>query len=161
MISACAELRQETTRRGNSLAPSAFNTAHGSRIVRDRELLENSAVREWRQEVVVDWTPCCPFPKVILSKSLLKLALKRAVSMLIGRLRAYGLRWKVWAQASKYRSKKNKIGKKHRNKKLLFQTEDGDYIIHDAVLDMAKYFCLLYTSPSPRDKRQSRMPSSA
>ena len=23
------------------------------------------------------------------------------------------------------------------------------------------YFCLLYTSPSPRDKRQSRMPSSA
>ena len=25
----------------------------------------------------------------------------------------------------------------------------------------AKYFCLLYTSPSPRDKRQSRMPSSA
>ena len=29
---------------------------------------------------------------------------------------------------------------------------------------MAKYYtcsCLLYTSPSPRDKRQSRMPSSA
>ena len=24
-----------------------------------------------------------------------------------------------------------------------------------------KYVCLLYTSPSPRDKRQSRMPSSA
>ena len=24
-----------------------------------------------------------------------------------------------------------------------------------------KYCCLLYTSPSPRDKRQSRMPSSA
>ena len=24
-----------------------------------------------------------------------------------------------------------------------------------------KYSCLLYTSPSPRDKRQSRMPSSA
>ena len=24
-----------------------------------------------------------------------------------------------------------------------------------------KYTCLLYTSPSPRDKRQSRMPSSA
>ena len=23
------------------------------------------------------------------------------------------------------------------------------------------FFCLLYTSPSPRDKRQSRMPSSA
>ena len=30
------------------------------------------------------------------------------------------------------------------------ETEDGRYMI-----------CLLYTSPSPRDKRQSRMPSSA
>ena len=27
--------------------------------------------------------------------------------------------------------------------------------------DMVARFCLLYTSPSPRDKRQSRMPSSA
>ena len=26
---------------------------------------------------------------------------------------------------------------------------------------MANSYCLLYTSPSPRDKRQSRMPSSA
>ena len=29
------------------------------------------------------------------------------------------------------------------------------------VLDELTYICLLYTSPSPRDKRQSRMPSSA
>ena len=27
--------------------------------------------------------------------------------------------------------------------------------------DKSVYICLLYTSPSPRDKRQSRMPSSA
>ncbi len=27
--------------------------------------------------------------------------------------------------------------------------------------ELRPYFCLLYTSPSPRDKRQSRMPSSA
>ena len=27
--------------------------------------------------------------------------------------------------------------------------------------DGNRYVCLLYTSPSPRDKRQSRMPSSA
>ena len=27
--------------------------------------------------------------------------------------------------------------------------------------DVKVYTCLLYTSPSPRDKRQSRMPSSA
>ena len=30
---------------------------------------------------------------------------------------------------------------------------------HDATLEVSD--CLLYTSPSPRDKRQSRMPSSA
>ena len=29
------------------------------------------------------------------------------------------------------------------------------------VTTAAGYICLLYTSPSPRDKRQSRMPSSA
>ena len=28
-------------------------------------------------------------------------------------------------------------------------------------LTQAEFACLLYTSPSPRDKRQSRMPSSA
>ena len=28
-------------------------------------------------------------------------------------------------------------------------------------MDTWVWFCLLYTSPSPRDKRQSRMPSSA
>ena len=32
-------------------------------------------------------------------------------------------------------------------------------VIHDA--DQQEGSCLLYTSPSPRDKRQSRMPSSA
>ena len=31
----------------------------------------------------------------------------------------------------------------------------------DAGLLAEMYDCLLYTSPSPRDKRQSRMPSSA
>ena len=30
-----------------------------------------------------------------------------------------------------------------------------------AEIDEALQHCLLYTSPSPRDKRQSRMPSSA
>ena len=29
------------------------------------------------------------------------------------------------------------------------------------IYDVWVYHCLLYTSPSPRDKRQSRMPSSA
>ena len=37
---------------------------------------------------------------------------------------------------------------------VLFQRNDGQLMILQAD-------CLLYTSPSPRDKRQSRMPSSA
>ena len=35
--------------------------------------------------------------------------------------------------------------------------KEGDTL----VLDIDSKTCLLYTSPSPRDKRQSRMPSSA
>ena len=45
----------------------------------------------------------------------------------------------------------------------------GDYVVEDEgrILrifpgsEKLRYLCLLYTSPSPRDKRQSRMPSSA
>ena len=39
-----------------------------------------------------------------------------------------------------------------------------DALTHEAVRSYLRYWCescLLYTSPSPRDKRQSRMPSSA
>ena len=38
-------------------------------------------------------------------------------------------------------------------------THDDGYLL--AHPDMLPKVCLLYTSPSPRDKRQSRMPSSA
>ena len=37
----------------------------------------------------------------------------------------------------------------------------GTALIVDAMTDNRNRTCLLYTSPSPRDKRQSRMPSSA
>ena len=46
----------------------------------------------------------------------------------------------------------------------------GNFLVNKEVLDEVvislykgphSYTCLLYTSPSPRDKRQSRMPSSA
>ena len=44
-------------------------------------------------------------------------------------------------------------------------TEDGSREFEDGELTTAQRrllrICLLYTSPSPRDKRQSRMPSSA
>ena len=44
----------------------------------------------------------------------------------------------------------------HKTGKLMywFQTEENMYEVSFCI-------CLLYTSPSPRDKRQSRMPSSA
>ena len=38
----------------------------------------------------------------------------------------------------------------------------GDFLLHQGVHEMEQYFiCLLYTSPSPRDRTRSRMPSSA
>jgi len=45
----------------------------------------------------------------------------------------------------------------------IFATEwTTAYPVHNAKVDAAKfYFCLLYTSPSPRDLSTSRMPSSA
>ena len=36
-----------------------------------------------------------------------------------------------------------------------------DIILHSHEVNQGYGACLLYTSPSPRDKRQSRMPSSA
>ena len=35
------------------------------------------------------------------------------------------------------------------------------YELAEKLMDLEDYFCLLYTSPSPRDQRGSRMPSSA
>ena len=34
-------------------------------------------------------------------------------------------------------------------------------VVEQIATNYREYICLLYTSPSPRDKRQSRMPSSA
>ena len=48
---------------------------------------------------------------------------------------------------------------------LVFTDGDGDFPDDVKVFEQEHlewpYICLLYTSPSPRDKRQSRMPSSA
>ena len=50
---------------------------------------------------------------------------------------------------------KNSVTKTNKLVKSAIQVEDTEnYNAHP-------YHCLLYTSPSPRDKRQSRMPSSA
>ena len=50
------------------------------------------------------------------------------------------------------------------NEMFLFELVDSKEEIIDILkkfYDKKKFACLLYTSPSPRDKRQSRMPSSA
>ena len=47
---------------------------------------------------------------------------------------------------------------------LIYTDEAISKMVHTdsmAVSPLKPYICLLYTSPSPRDKRQSRMPSSA
>ena len=47
-------------------------------------------------------------------------------------------------------------------KNMYLVSDSGELLGKKAVMGaLTLYFCLLYTSPSPRDKRQSRMPSSA
>ena len=43
----------------------------------------------------------------------------------------------------------------------LFDKEEGKKVLSYGITSKDINACLLYTSPSPRDKRQSRMPSSA
>ena len=51
---------------------------------------------------------------------------------------------------------------------MMYYDEEGVYFLtakgkafYDQLMEQQYVACLLYTSPSPRDKRQSRMPSSA
>ena len=57
------------------------------------------------------------------------------------------------ARMSRHRDEMKELGFKHVSTHL--PMDDLTF------LDREKKICLLYTSPSPRDKRQSRMPSSA
>ena len=57
---------------------------------------------------------------------------------------------------SLYRNGKRKCP---RNKDVIRRM--ADYFAGSIKLNYQRKACLLYTSPSPRDKRQSRMPSSA
>ena len=65
-------------------------------------------------------------------------ALKRTVSMLLSRLKAYGSKWSGWVTDGCFQSEKRVIPRKHRDKKLLIQNQDGDYVIHPAVQGMAQ-----------------------
>ena len=45
--------------------------------------------------------------------------------------------------------------------RLTHAAENGSVIAKDILSEVKKNVCLLYTSPSPRDVEESRMPSSA
>ena len=49
----------------------------------------------------------------------------------------------------------------HIKPNMLIILNDNDMSISENVGGLNNYFCLLYTSPSPRDATLSRMPSSA
>ena len=65
-----------------------------------------------------------------------------------------------------HNSEGHKIGSEYYEKDTLitkyeYQLDKKNRIASAKAIDMKTNNCLLYTSPSPRDKRQSRMPSSA
>ena len=43
----------------------------------------------------------------------------------------------------------------------VFNESGRGEVNEEELIDVARYACLLYTSPSPRDRQKSRMPSSA
>ena len=47
------------------------------------------------------------------------------------------------------------------NPALFYAAENGESVVAMFIHNPKKWDCLLYTSPSPRDERLSRMPSSA
>ena len=96
------------------------------------------------------------------SQQMLEL-IKIATQLMIEVNKSYGLPTKDCQQLQTYLLNMDKVC--HENLirlKLvyLFLFNEGIKLIFDYASRMRKD-CLLYTSPSPRDKRQSRMPSSA
>ena len=72
---------------------------------------------------------------------------------------------KVFTPVSKLSMSKSQVKKALRTNTLLDEKfkSDGSFERHKARLVAMEYkhICLLYTSPSPRDRQKSRMPSSA
>ena len=69
-----------------------------------------------------------------------------------------------WSHIQKQKGHKSGLESRI-DEQLQSQGIDGEYEQHEVSYTIPAthhtYNCLLYTSPSPRDKRQSRMPSSA
>ena len=69
--------------------------------------------------------------------------------MWIGRLYAYGLQWRNWVIAGRYQREDRIIPRKHRDKKLMTQEDDGTYWVHDAIYSLADELQLKYSIPHP------------
>ena len=62
-------------------------------------------------------------------------AYERAVKMIVGRVRAYGEKWRAWVNAGRNCADPRCIPLKHRDKTALVFDEDGGYELHDALLN--------------------------
>ena len=65
----------------------------------------------------------------------LKTALKRMVSMLIGRVTAYGEKWRRWFVKQQHQSDPKVIPERHRKYKFIDTEHDGTYVINKKLLD--------------------------
>ena len=70
----------------------------------------------------------------------------------------------IYRDSTSIRSISHQLYTLKQNKKSLFAFDDKRYILDDGISTLPHghfKICLLYTSPSPRDRTRSRMPSSA
>ena len=65
-------------------------------------------------------------------------ALVRMVAMLIGRITAYGEKWRRWFVQQQHQSDPKEIPEKHRSYKLITTEADGTYEINQKLLDFHK-----------------------
>ena len=72
-------------------------------------------------------------------------ALKRAVSMIIGRIRAAAGTRRKKVESSQYQRTPHAIGKKQLDRKVVSQAESGEYDIHPAILRLADDLGLDYS----------------
>ena len=61
--------------------------------------------------------------------------LKRAVAMIIGRVTAYGEKWREWYLKQRHNFKSKIIAEKYRSFKLITKDEHGNYEIHKTLSD--------------------------
>ena len=63
------------------------------------------------------------------TEPLLEKALKRTVSMMIGRVKAYGEKWRRWHLRNRNTTRNNIIPLRHRNYKMIEVEQDGTYCV--------------------------------